>query len=226
MKRTIRILALLSAAILLITLGSGCTSGIYKKKGNGAIDYINKKYQREFTPLSYDLSDYLSDSDTVECYTEGMDPEKENVSIYVPKNMWGKYHDNYFDFIVRDEVENHVSEMFKSRFGECKVYKSTNGQPLPDELKEGNTIDDLYKLEPNYEIRLQVFLKDSLSAEEQREGAKEVIEELAKEDRINVIQVFAAPGYDSITRYDSGDFSDLTDISYVSIVRGEIKEYD
>lgn len=240
-KKTIRILATVTTVVLLLFLGAGCMKyeDIYKKKGNDAIEYISAKYQLEFKPVSYDISDYLSDGDVMACYTEGMDTENEHVSVFVPgAGDDGEFHDNYFDFIVRDEVENHISDMVERYFGECKVYKSISSYPLPDELKQGNTLDDLYKLEPNYEIWLQVFVKDPgyIPIEDQ---IKKIEKELAGEERIYVIQIYTVDKqtYDSLTRYSKKNLSEsssdnqsesngITRIYYASIVRGEIKEYE
>ena len=75
MKGTISLVLACTMLCCMLCLGTGCYENNLKKNGEDAIKYISEKYDREFIPLSYDLSGYLSEQDEIECYTQGMDPE-------------------------------------------------------------------------------------------------------------------------------------------------------
>lgn len=86
-------LAILWICIGISLVSASCASPTEKMRTDGyeAIEFINNKYQKEFKPITYEMADYLSDTDRIHCYTEGMDVKNEHVEIYVSKKAGKKY---------------------------------------------------------------------------------------------------------------------------------------
>ena len=241
MKQKISLMMVILLLCSALCLCSGCAGrqGQPSSQGRDAIKYISEKYQQEFTPLSYDLSDYMSDRDVVECYTEGMDPENEHVSIYITKKD-GKtvYHDNYADFLLRDTIEQHVTNVAKNEFRECKTFKSTGAAPLPDKLNKNSTLDDMYRQNPDYEIWCVVLIREEpdLSYDDYAKKIDAIEKQLSSEGHIYIIQIYAVSDelYESTQRYqrdlfdsycvknDSADGSNLFYIYNATIDRENV----
>ncbi len=216
MKRTISLVLAFTMLCCMLFLGAGCMdfdsyNNNLKKNGNDAIKYISEKYDREFIPLSYDLSDYLSDQDEVECYTDGMDPENEHASVFLAKeNEEMVFHDNYFGYIIRPEIEEEVSVLLKKEFQTFKVYKGDDLVWLSDELDADSTIDDLFLQEPEYRIEVSVFVKYDPQDDPGEYDIKvhRFEKALAAAGRNYRVALFVVGDemYDKITRYEQDRF--------------------
>lgn len=182
-----------------------------KNAGDKALEFITDKYQKEFTPITYEMSDYLSDTDTVHCYTEGMDPDNEHVEIYVSTED-GKtnYSDNYFSFYIRPEAEAYISSIVAKEFSEFKVYRNDEYEGFPNELTCDSSLDDLYALKPNYWMSVKIYINGdpSMSESEYKNKIQTIENDLISSGHRYNISIFALSdtAYQSIERYTQDDF--------------------
>ena len=164
-----------------------------RSDGRSAMSYLENKYGNEFIPISYDISDYQSDKDEVECYVEGMNPEEEHVTVFIDReNENTMFHDNYFGFLVQKGIEDHIAEIVEMEFSDCKVFETVENRPYPDGLTQENTLSDLYREEPGHEIWSSVYIKGDSEYDKRLYGQRiDLIAKRLKEDGyIYMIQIF------------------------------------
>lgn len=178
-----------------------------KDKGNQALDYMKEKYGEEFNPITYGISDYLSDTDVVECYPSWMNPEFEHVSIYIHNDEGGKFGDNYFEFLKREELEESVKNVIEPDFGsDIKVYQSCSNTELPSELTASSSIEDLYSSMKGYCIWADVFISsdETLPDEEFAQKMNSVKNRFCQTGKSFVIHLYVVDNsaYEAISRED------------------------
>jgi hypothetical protein len=182
-----------------------------KEKGDKALKYVSDKYGEEFFPVTYGLCDYLSDTDIVECYPSWMDPEHEHVSVFVHSD--GTFGDNYFEYLVRDDLEAKVSELLEPSFGqEMKVYAGIADSEMPAELDEDSTIEDLYSAIPSYTISADVFVRNNEALSESSfddliAASEQKLCDTGKSFILNVFVVDPS-AFDSLSREDLSSVMD------------------
>lgn len=202
------LLGILSGFILFSSVG--CMS--FDSLSDRALNHIEAKYGRKFTPVFYENADVLSSTRSIECITDGLDPENERVRLAVMYDDDGKpyFRDDYFSYLVRPEFEEYIGAMIASEFSEYKVYREHDAGLFPDELVPGNTLEDLYRVNSTYWASVKVFIKgepgvsDSVYQEKMQR-----IENLlcASGHRYTVYIFVVSPDeYESISRYAWNDF--------------------
>lgn len=128
--------------------------------GDKALDYIMDKYGKTFIPTGYEVADYLSTTDVVHCYTDGMDPDYERVQILINGTKEEPiFSDTYFSYIIGPQCEKQVIDIVNKQFSDVKVYQVPKPCTYPDNLVCDSTLEDLYKEEPNYLIKCNVYIK-------------------------------------------------------------------
>ena len=160
------------AACLFMT---GCGyEDILRSKGDKAIEHLEEKYGTEFTPFVYERADFMSSTDEVRYYAEGIDESCEYGLVYVSKEN-GKitYKDNYFAFTVREECEELVQSYFAEEFDEVKVF-ANNCKLLPEELKKGSTLEDALACGSRLFSSFRVYVGTDITQEEFRERCEAV----------------------------------------------------
>ena len=206
-------IVVLVIALLFLEVGCMDTNENYKSQGDDAIKYISEKYDRDFYPLSYDLADYLSDDDMVECYTDGMDPENEHVTIVISKEYGSiSYHDNYFGFLIRDDMENYIGEFVEKEFTDYKTYVNINSDSFPDGLNVWSDLYDLYDTFNDYWMTATVFVKGNanISEEEYSERTNRIIQSLKESYHRYTFNLFVLDEtyYNGMDRYSQDAFWD------------------
>lgn len=176
-----------------------------------ALAYINEKYGREFTPVFYENPDYLSTSRTIECITEGLDPENERVNLQIFYDDKGEpyFLDDYFGYIVRPEMEAYIGDMVASEFPEYKVFREGNNVPK-DGLGPNDTLEDVYRVKSTYRMTMKVYVNgdSTMSQAEYREKMERIEQKLLDSGHRYTMYIFAVSNevYQSIDRYEQDDF--------------------
>lgn len=213
MKKLLMVICLLVAVSL-----SSCSSAFEKAeqprlrhKGDKAIEYLEEKYGENFTPIIYGFGDYSSDTDTVECYPDWMDPEKEHITIFIHSN--GTYGDNYFEYYIRENHEAYIKEQMEPELGpDIKLYQGCSNYEMSSELNKDSTIEDLYRVETNYIFSADAYVKclDNISDEEVADKMASISDKLLKIGDSFLINVyFVSPeAYDSVSRFDASVVND------------------
>lgn len=211
-----RLILIIGIITIIITMG-GCkkmAEGIngsgeqeMKDKGNAALEYMKEKYKEEFTPITYGISDYLSDTDVVECYPSWMDPKFEHVSIFIHNDEGGRFGDNYFEFLKREELEESVKEILEPDFGsEIKVYQSCSNTEMPAELNVNSSIEDLYSSMKEYCIWADVFISGdkNITDEEFAQKMGSVKERFCRTGKSFVIHLYVVDklAFEAVSRED------------------------
>lgn len=208
-----KIITIILVLILLIVVEGGCmkTREGYQNISESAINFLEEKYNREFTFCSYEGGDYLSKIDYIHCLTEGMDSEHERVTVTV-KEEEGKtvFKDDYFSYMVRPELESYISNIISDEFPEVKVYVDNREDYLSNELTYKSTLDDLYRIESSYWADVKIYIKGDaqISTEEYAEKMQHIEDRLRESGHAYTIYMFAVSPevYGSIGRYEQTDF--------------------
>ncbi|MGN0292248.1 MAG: hypothetical protein ACI4C5_09950 [Lachnospiraceae bacterium] len=184
---------------------------IYKSKGDRAIEFVEEKYGIEFEPETYEKADYLSSTDRVHCYAEGMNREEEHVEVTITREN-GKtvYGDNYFGFWIRPQIEEYIGKIIEEEFSEFKVYKEDDYENFPNDLTCDSTLEDLFAHDGSYIMSIKVYIKadGSMSEEEYAERMERIKDRLLESNQSYIIYIFAVGEemYDSISRYEQDEF--------------------
>jgi hypothetical protein len=221
MRRTILTILLITALAAVLIMGGGCMeipeintqTTDYNERADGALRYMRDKYGEEFRPVTYDLSEYLSKTDVVECYAPWMDPENEHVSVFVHFDGPLKYGDDYFEYLKRDELEETVSSLLEPELGsKIKVYMGHTHSELPAELTGASTVEDLYEADPGYILWTDVYIsdEDNMQPDDFAAKCKSFQDSLAASGRSYVIHMYlVAPFfYDDLSRFDRSSVSE------------------
>lgn len=196
---------------VLMEVGCMNDSDGMRTTGDKAINYINEKYQMNFTPVTYEMSNILSETDIVHCRTDEMDEKNEHIEIYLQRED-GKtvYSDNYFGFHIRPEAEAYIGTMVGSEFSEYKVFRENHYQAFPNELTSKNTLEDLYRVYPDYWMNVKVYLKadPSMSEDEYAEKIQHIEQQLIDSGHRFTISICALgeTAYNAIDRFTQDDF--------------------
>ena len=176
-----------------------------KEKGEAAIAYLEEKYGEHFTPIIYGFGDYFSDTDTVECYPDWMDPEHEHVTVFIHSD--GTYGDNYFEYYNRENLENSVKEEMEPEFGtDIKIHQGCYDSELPSELNKSSTIEEFYKICPKYTFVAHAFIKgtEKIADNELERKIATVSDKLCDTGASFLIYIYVVDpsAYESVSRFD------------------------
>lgn len=193
----------------------GCAFDIeeyyYKYEINKAIKYLEEKYGDHFIGKEYEYSSFLSNTDIVYCYEESMNPEEENVLVYITQEDGEVvYSDNYFGYVVRPEVEEWISDIVKTEFDDVKIYLNRRDTTFPDTLTKENDLEDLYELQPKYLVNVCIYVKgDKDTPKEEYEEKTQALEKMFLETgkcfRISMY-VTNDEVYEQMNRYSWDEF--------------------
>lgn len=175
------------------------------ERGEAAIAYIEEKYNEKFTPIMYGIGDYFTDTDTVECYPDWMDPEHEHVTVFIHGD--GTFGDNYFEYYNREKLENSIKGELESEFGsDMKIYQGCSDDELPSELDAGSTIEEFYNACPDYIFSARAFIKgtETINDDEFETRVAAVTDRLSDTGRSYLINVYVvdSDAYESVSRFD------------------------
>lgn len=195
----------------------------HEKITEQAIEYMNEKYGIDFVPLSYNISDYLSEIDTVECYTEGMDPKRECVTVYIVPNEDGySYRDNYYYYRLREDMEKYMETYIDSVFSDNKVFVSNVAAGETASLSANCTIDDVFMKNPAICLTASVFISHTEDMEKEvfDNRIKTLAEKLLETNKNYVIVIMDVPSeqYDKLNREVSENLNKV----YIKKTHGNI----
>lgn len=230
-------LAVIFLSLALLLSGCGMDATVEK-----AMQYMEKKYGQEFSPISYDYAAILSTTDTVECYTEDMDPDHERVFVDLEvADGEIAYHDSYFGYLVREEMEDQIHDVIQKEFQECKVYRDNVNSVLPDDLTPESDMEDFYKADPSYRMCVKVYVKNEASMtqsefDDRMHGIEQELLALGKRYTLCLV-VLPEDVYKDVDRYSQDEIlmelnavnrdSDVIIYSYeATISNGEVRNYD
>eukprot|EP00831_Metopus_contortus_P031840 TRINITY_DN2586_c0_g1_i8.p1 TRINITY_DN2586_c0_g1~~TRINITY_DN2586_c0_g1_i8.p1 ORF type:complete len:334 (+),score=73.44 TRINITY_DN2586_c0_g1_i8:91-1092(+) len=160
-------------AFILITGMGGCMNKeekdnkkVKEQEANGPeeikdqiIAFLEKKYGKEFVPLSLEIDRWPYHWDDLSAYPKGGDKEKDSFCAYRQEKD-GKYvfSDTYFGLIVHDEYEQKVKEIANKYFSKYQVDVSFEGDIFSNELNCNSKLQDAIdcgeKIDPTIKIKV------------------------------------------------------------------------
>lgn len=158
----------------------GCISD--RRVKSKAIEHLANKYEEEFYLEGSGYTSYLSDQFVIYCRTEESKNEQFLINVY-PESVNGSvvFTDNYFNFHIKDDIADYVSELVEDSFNsECAVLISSELRALPNSLTKDSSLDDLYRECPNYWVSARAYLP--YSPETDYDLAASRLEESLRED--------------------------------------------
>lgn len=178
---------------------------------NKALEYLNEKYGREFATKNYEVADYLSYTNRIHCYTEGMDIENEHIEVYIiEKEGENIYRDNYFSYHIRPQAEEYIRDMMESEFMDVKVFRNNEYEAFPDELTGECTLSDLYRVKEDYWMDLKVYVNGdpTMTIKEYEEKMRRIEQKLIESNHCYTIYIFAVNEelFQSMERYGQEEF--------------------
>ena len=173
---------------------------------------LREKYKEEFIFEDYELADYGSESDILRFYTNKMNPENEYGFVVLYNDESGKreYEDNYFGYLIRNQMEDYITNIIQNEFTDVKVYLQHEEDTFDNRLNSNSNLDDLFSIMPDYTIALNVYVcgnKNTDKLDYQEAFAR--IENLLLESKHTysiTIFVVSDDVYNSIHRYEQDDF--------------------
>lgn len=204
-----KILVGILGAVLIVGRLVSCAAPESKEElAARALQYIEEKYDQEFTPVFYENPDILSTTRTIECITNGIDSEEERVHLYIRYDDEGNvvFSDDYFDFIVRPEIEEYISSMIPAVFGEHKVFANGPDVPLKFGFTKDNDLADVLEAYPDFRMSVHVYIRGSADVpyEEYERLGKEFEQNLFDTNNNYSLYFFVVNDemYDATTRHD------------------------
>ena len=213
---------------------------LFEETVDQAMNYMKDKYGEEFKPVCYDLADYLSRKDGVECVVDGMDPEKERIFISVEmENNVLVFHDSYAGTLLRSQMEKYIYEMIKDEFADGKVYCDNINTILSDELGRDSSIKDFYTEHPSYRICVKAYVrKGDISEDEFGDKIAKIENKLIESGHRFTICIRALENeeYEGVTRFDQKKYQEALNRElideqtnaysyYATISNGEVRKY-
>jgi hypothetical protein len=163
-----------------------------------------------------------------------MDPDHERVFVDLEvANGEIVYHDSYFGYLVREEMENQIHDVIRKEFKECKVYRDNINSVLPDDLTPENDMEDFYKADPSYRMCVKVYVKDEASMtqadfDDRMHGIEKELLALGKRYTLCLV-VLPEDVYNDVNRYSQDEIllnKDSDIYSYeATISNGEVRNY-
>ncbi len=187
----------------------------YQVMAEDAMKYIEEKYDKDFTMEGYELSDYLSTTDEVFCYTDEMDRDlKEYAHIFVIKEGGVHFGDDYFGYLIRPQVEAYILELMESEFPDVKVLMGLEHKRIKDSLGKDSTLDDFFSEEDRYRITSHVYIKydPSLSRNEYEEKLHRIMDRMTEKHQNWFFKFYTVNDeiFDGMERKTQSDFLDYT----------------
>ncbi|WP_238917776.1 hypothetical protein [Clostridium sp. YIM B02555] len=167
MNKFLRRVSAVSISILLVGMCGGCMNKVNDKnqkdsskveeqkeneerpKGPEAIkdriiSSLNKKYGKEFLPISLIDKDWQNANDELWVYPKGGDRDKDAFVTYGEVED-GKYnvYDTYVCQLIRGEYEERVRKIVEEFFPQCKVEVSFTSDTFPNEFGINTKLQDI-----------------------------------------------------------------------------------
>lgn len=201
------VLLIFIVAILLYIISQISIENIFfNSKANAAIKFVNDKYQKNFIPT-------YTTNNLTECYTDGMYPENDEiVKVYRVRDNFFESHftDNYFRYIIRPDVEDHLSSFFQKEFTEFKIYHSVDSTPVPNELTPDSTLEDLIKIDPTFCLDAIIYIKHnpSITVDEYKQKFDNIKNQFLANNNYYRVSAYIIDedAYNTTSRYNFSDF--------------------
>lgn len=174
---------------------------------DGSLTYLSDKYKREFSPVIFEERGILDKGDELHVKTDGMDEDYEWVTVLAVPDEDGSviYSDDYFGFLVRDELEAYLTDLFKDDSLQVKLYAETQGIPYADSLGADSGLEDLFNTEPERNISIHAFIKkeDGVSVQEYEDTLYRYKRALLDSGHNYIVYVFVVEPelYEDMERY-------------------------
>ncbi|WP_238917774.1 hypothetical protein [Clostridium sp. YIM B02555] len=207
MNRFLRRVSAVSISILLVGMCGGCMNKVNDKnqkdsskveeqkeseerpKGPEAIkdriiSFLNKKYGKEFLPMSLVDNDWQNVNDELWVYPKGGDKDKEAFAAFGQMED-GKYYicDNYVSLLVRDEYKNRIKKIAEEFFPQCKVDVAFSSFSFPNKFGINTKLQDIIDAgsDVKYDPTVYIMVAPTLgSVEKFNEKADLFVQEMAK----------------------------------------------
>jgi len=204
--RSIPMKHIFSILLLLLTVPflCGCNQlSNYKLSDSNAVRTVEEKYNIELTTHETD--------DRIWCYTDEMQSEDEYVQIITNNNNGSiTYSDNYFCYMIREDEEAYVQDIFSVEFPESTVYRSHYHEYLPNEYDAYATFEDALNNYEKYFIESYVFIpyNGSWTTSEMEEKLNLIEDELRNRNLNAQIYcyVISEDLYSQMNRYSLDEF--------------------
>eukprot|EP00831_Metopus_contortus_P031839 TRINITY_DN2586_c0_g1_i6.p2 TRINITY_DN2586_c0_g1~~TRINITY_DN2586_c0_g1_i6.p2 ORF type:complete len:222 (+),score=34.44 TRINITY_DN2586_c0_g1_i6:447-1112(+) len=167
-----RIISIICTFILITGMG-GCMNEeekdnkkIKEQEANGPeeikdqiIGFLEKKYGKEFVPLSLEIDRWPYHWDDLSAYPKGGDKEKDSFNAYRQKKD-GKYvfSDSYFGVLIHDEYVERIKDIAKVYFPECEVSVDYVSNSFPNELDSNCTLQDAIDMNVKYDPSVSIIV--------------------------------------------------------------------
>lgn len=132
------------------------------------IAFLEKKYGKEFVPLSIEMDRWPYQWDELSVYPKGGDKEKDGFNAYRErKDDKYLFSDSYFGVLIHDEYEQKIREIAKEYFPECKITIIFASDIFPNELTSKSTLKDLIDMNIDYNPTIKIKVAPTLKNVEQ-----------------------------------------------------------
>lgn len=152
-----KFIAISVIAAILLTF-SGCFIKSHKAVMR---DYLENKYGEEFVPIYYSSENWAYSYDSLFVHPKGKEDQTFNVQGDMSKTRKYICRDNYFQYIIRDDYENVMSDFVKEYFKDFKIYMNKYDGMCDDDLNYGVNVSEIYDKDKNFIGDFNLFIKKS-----------------------------------------------------------------
>lgn len=132
------------------------------------IGFLEKKYGKEFVPLSIEMDRWPYHWDDISVYPKDGDKEKDGFNAYRErKDDKYVFSDSYFGVLIHDEYEQKIQEIAKEYFPDCKITIIFASDIFPNELTSNSTLKDLIDMNIDYNPTIKIKVAPTFENVEQ-----------------------------------------------------------
>ena len=194
--RILRHVGILLLFIIILIGVSGCMSkpgetgktNRAEKIKDEALEYLNKNYSDDFSPVRFESKSWADENDTMTFTSKKYDGQY--LYVYVKKDN-GKYtfSDDYFRLYMSEEADEYFKNLADSILGDVITKVDFNNFTLPSKLNPKSTFTDYLE---SGEVLLDLYIfGDNISTATSESQYKELLNELI-EKRLDISVYFIA----------------------------------
>lgn len=178
----------------------------------GVIEYLNSKYDTEFTYLETVGDGELTYRKNVSAYVTHLDHEDRQVFVVAELTQDGvKYSDSYIALKYEEDTRKYLNDMVGKVFKDYKlIYTPVSGQTFSDEFNNDTSFDE-YRINPRNLLRFDIILPDNYNWDYKNASVSHIETKIINSGTHCTVNVYRAKTkeiYDSINSYS--DYYDKT----------------
>lgn len=190
---------LLLISLFAVIVTGGCGTMDARENINKTIEHMSEKYGEEFKPNS--MIGEGPDQPYSETFLVSESHPGNTITVY---NQDGKYKDNYYGILIKDEYVLKYVETFSKYVSETRIYVRMIHDYFPENFDKSLGFEEaLLKYPEFFNANVFVFIKDNEAFSD--EIGEKIVAELVSSNLSGIISVHSVP---------TSDYEELSEDTY------------